>query len=169
MSRPLDDFRRSYLFAFRRYVENPSETLLRAAYELGREAVAGRLSVLELAEVHHDAMLSALGDRPKAAPEDIVGSAREFLLESLSSFEMMERAAADVRHAAATERRQAAIVRRLSDLLTDASVAESQSSLHEVLRLVAEQARELLAADCCTIRLTSPHLPAAVESAADDA
>ena len=44
------------------YLRDPSERSLRVAYELGREAVSRQLSVLDLAVVHQEALLSALAE-----------------------------------------------------------------------------------------------------------
>jgi hypothetical protein len=49
MSADLDAFRSGYLAAFRSYLAGGGETGLELAYELGREAVADDLSLLELA------------------------------------------------------------------------------------------------------------------------
>jgi GAF domain-containing protein len=53
------------------------------------------------------------------------------------------------------ERRHATIVRHLSTFLADASLAlDASESLHEMLQLVAEHARELTGAERCAVRLT---------------
>ena len=121
------------------------------AYELGREAVGRRLSVLDLAVAHQEALLSALA--AASSPEEsqgVAGAAGDFFLESLSSFEMVQRGFAEARRTARLERRQNEMSRRLSAFLADASLAlDASDSLEEMLRLVAEQARELVGADCC--------------------
>ena len=77
-------------------------------------------------------------------------AAGDFFLESLSSFEMVQRGFREAREAARLERRQTEMSRQLSSFLADASLAlDASDSLEEMLRLVAEQARELVGADCC--------------------
>jgi Phosphoserine phosphatase RsbU, N-terminal domain len=144
-------FLAEYLHALRNYLREPSEAALRAAYELGRDAVQRELTLLDLALAHHDALAGEL--RSKHGPdghEQLVRAAGEFFLESISAFDMVQRGFREARDAALLERRHAQMLRRLSDFLTDASLAlDASDSLAEMLRLVAEQARELIPADCC--------------------
>lgn len=144
-------FRTAYASALSDYLLDPTETSLRAAYELGREAVRRQLSVLDLAVAHQEALLSALaGARGAAGVQQVAGRAGDFFLESLSSFEMVQRGFKEAREAFLLERRQTELSRQLSTFLADASLAlEASDSLEEMLRLVAEQARELVGADCC--------------------
>ena len=161
-------FRVAYRSAFFEYLLDPGETTLRVAYELGREAVTRQLSVLDLAVAHQEAILSAFTGG-SLAPEDaqrVTEAAGDFFLESLATFEMVQRGLGEAREAALVERRQTELSRRLSSFLADASLAlDSSESLEEVLRLVAEQARELVGADCCIATLTLDGLPRAVEAA----
>ena len=77
-------------------------------------------------------------------------AAGDFFLESLSTFEMVQRGLGEARDAALLERRQTEMSRQLSSFLADASlVLDASDSLEEMLRLVAEQARELVDAGCC--------------------
>ena len=63
---------------------------------------------------------------------------------------MVQRGFGEAREAARLERRQTELSRQLSTFLADASLAlDASDSLEEMLRLVAEQARELVGADCC--------------------
>ena len=54
--------------ALTEYLRDPSERSLRVAYELGREAVSRQLSMLDLAVVQQEALLSALADA--SGPEE---------------------------------------------------------------------------------------------------
>jgi Phosphoserine phosphatase RsbU, N-terminal domain/GAF domain len=139
--------RYEYATAFEAYLAEPSESALRAAYELGRDAVARELSVLDLAAVHHDAVQAALAHADAAQVADAGG---QFFLESLSAFEMLQRGFREAQDAARAEQRQAAALRQLSSFLGDASLTlEEAGSIEEMLQLVAEQARDLIGADCC--------------------
>jgi transcriptional regulator with GAF, ATPase, and Fis domain len=144
-------FRTAYGSALAGHLADRSEGGLRAAYELGRDAVERRLSVLDLAAVHHDGLVAAL--RGSSDPEEIEAitrAAADFFLESLSAFEMIQRGFSEAQEAARVERRHAEMLRQLSNLLADASLALGASdSLEEMLQLVAEQARELTGARYC--------------------
>ena len=161
-------FRAAYRSAFFEYLLDPGETTLRVAYELGREAVTRQLSVLDLAVAHQQAILSAFAER-SVSREDakhVTEAAGDFFLESLATFEMVQRGLGEAREAALVERRQTEMSRQLSSFLADASLAlDSSNSLEEMLRLVAEQARELVGAECCVATLTLDGLPRAVEAA----
>ena len=151
MSAQADEFRRAYASAFADYLADSAEPALRAAYELGRAAVAKELSVLDLAAIHHDVLLSTLAQCP-GAPEmqRVSAAAGDFFLESLSAFEMVQRGYREARETAMLETRQATILRQLSRFLADTSLAlHAGESLDEMLQLVAEQARELIGAECC--------------------
>jgi c-di-GMP phosphodiesterase len=77
---------REYAAALRDYVSGAGEAALTRAYELGRIAAGAGLGILDLAMMHHEALLhlpaSSGGDRPAIA------MAAQFLAESLSPFEM---------------------------------------------------------------------------------
>ena len=141
-------FRTAYAVALATYVREGGEEALHAAYELGRKAVALELSIVELARVHHSALESVItGTRPA---ESIVRVGGEFLAEVLSAFEVVRLGYEEAREAAAVQRRHASLVRRLSMLLADTSLAlDAQNAIAEILQLVAEGACELTAADGC--------------------
>ena len=151
-----DVFRRSYAFTLRRYLRHETEDLLHAAYELGREAVGRGLTVLDVAHAHHGALAAAVrdgGEREDASL--IIERAGALLLESLAAFEMVKRGYGEAQQAAADERRNARMLRHLSALLGDASLAAGEDrGLAEMLTIVVEQARELTAADRSRVSLT---------------
>jgi Phosphoserine phosphatase RsbU, N-terminal domain len=163
-------FRAAYASALAGYVEDPSERSLQAAYELGRDAVSRQLSVLDLAVTHQEALLSTLrGSAGPAEVEHAASAAGDFFLESLSSFEMVQRGFGEAREAARLERRQTELSRQLSTFLADASLAlDASGSLEEMLRLVAEQARELVSARCCVATVALHGQPRAAEAASFD-
>ncbi|MBV9416010.1 MAG: hypothetical protein JO363_13595, partial [Solirubrobacterales bacterium] len=152
----LRDFLERYREGFNAYLDDRDERNLNLAYELGRSAVAQELSVLDLASAHQDVLLARLRSDPDlAGQEDVVRAAGECFLEAVSAFEVVRRALQDARETALVERRLAAILRRLSHFLADASLAlDASESLDEMLQLVAEHARELTSADRCAVRLT---------------
>jgi len=147
-----DDLKERYRVAFLAYVKDRVEPALSAAYELGREAVSRQVSVLEVAAAHHHALAAALQDA--ADPEEAIEAAGDFLLESLSPFEMARRALRDACDSALLEKRQATILRRLSSFLADASLAtDGKGARDEILQLVAEHGREVTGAETCVVEL----------------
>jgi GAF domain-containing protein len=123
--------------------------------------------VLELADAHQQALMSVLLDASDAAEaQAIARAAGDFFLEGLSTFEMVQRGFAEARQAALLERRQTRLSRQLSTFLADASLAlDASESLEEMLRLVAEQARELVGADCCVATVGAAGRPRTAEGA----
>ena len=160
-------FRAAYASALLDYLLEPSEASLRVAYELAREAVSRSFNVLELADAHQQALMSVLLDASDAAEaQAIARAAGDFFLEGLSTFEMVQRGFAEARQAALLERRQTRLSRQLSTFLADASLAlDASESLEEMLRLVAEQARELVGAECCMVTVAVGDGPRTAEGA----
>ena len=159
-------FRAAYASALADYLADPSESSLRIGYELGREAVSRRLSVLELAVAHQEAFVSVLvGASGSTETQQMTRAAGDFFLESLSSFEMVQLGFREAQEAARLERRQTEMSRQLSTFLADASLALEAFSLEEVLRLVAEQARELVDAECCVATVAAAGRPRVAEAA----
>jgi hypothetical protein len=160
-------FGAAYASALAQYLRAPSETSLHAAYELGRDAVGRHLSVLDLAVAHQEALQSALAEASEPADlQRVAHAAGDFFLEGLSTFEMVQRGFREAREAAWLERRQTELSRQLSSFLADASLAlGAEDSLQEMLRLVAELARELVDADCCVATVTAEGQPRAAEAA----
>jgi ANTAR domain/Phosphoserine phosphatase RsbU, N-terminal domain len=90
-------FRRDYAPAFLQYLSDRGESGRRAAYELGRRAIGERLSVLDLARIHHGTLLDVLKThRTPGELEHIAQAASEFLVEALAVFEMTQRGFAEL-------------------------------------------------------------------------
>src|SRR4051794_12073186 len=131
------EFSTAYASAVVAYLISGDEEPRRTAYELGREAIAAGLGLMDVADAHHDAILAALGAGVPA--HAATRAARDLFLETLSAYEMLRRGVGEAREDAERERRHAAIVRQLSSFLADASLAvSSDGSTHEILHLVAE-------------------------------
>jgi phosphoserine phosphatase RsbU-like protein/GAF domain-containing protein len=161
-------FRAAYGTGFQAFLADPSETALRTAYELGREAVTQQVGLLELAQTHHDVVLASLADIADTADaERITRAASDFLLEALSAYEMVRRAVAEAHEAVQSERRQAEMIRQLSSVLADTSLAvQTRSSIEEMLQLVAEQTHELVRASWCIAHAYAPPRPTALYAVA---
>jgi hypothetical protein len=85
-----DDLARSYRVAFLRYLDHQREAALASGYELGRSALAEGISVLEIAQLHHELLLEVLQD----GAEDLTRvstCASEFFLEVLATYDMAQR------------------------------------------------------------------------------
>ena len=149
------DFATSYAMAFHNHVLRPTEDTLRAAYEIGREAVGRGLSLLDVAQVHHEVLLSEIR-LGRVGAEHLTLTAGEFFLESLSAYEMVRRGFEEAREAALVQRSRVEMLQELSTFLADTSLAsDSTEPLKEVLQLIAEHARELTGAELCMVALTA--------------
>ena len=88
--RDLDDLTADYRVAFMRYLPRREEAALATAYDLGRRAYAGNVSLLELARIHHQILLEVLEDSPPEDVAAVAASASTFLLEVLATYEMAQ-------------------------------------------------------------------------------
>ena len=82
---------RNYRSALVGAVSHRSEVALHRAYELGREALVAGVSVLELAQVHHECLVALLRE---TAPDEVPATAvaaSEFFLEALATYDMAQR------------------------------------------------------------------------------
>jgi signal transduction histidine kinase len=85
---------REYAAALQQYLKHPGEAMLHRAYELGREALASGLGVLEIAALYEKTLAKVLaGARAAEESRRIVKAAATFFVESLAPFEMTHRAA----------------------------------------------------------------------------
>jgi GAF domain-containing protein len=140
-----------YSAAFTAYLTNRGEEALGAAYDIGREAVAAHLSVLDLAEAHHGALRTALaGDEPD---DSTLVAAADFLRESLSTFETVHRGYLEVQEVARLEHEYVDQLRALAD----ASVAINSSlTVEAILQLTADTARTIIRAGRATVAILAP-------------
>lgn len=150
------DFIQRYREVFATYLQERDEHALSRAYELGRSAVAQDRSALDLATAHREVVLDLLrSPSDPTGQEESIRAAGDFLIETMSAFEVLQRALQETRETALVERRHATILRHLSSFLADASLAfDASESLDELLQLVAEHARELTGAEQCSVQLT---------------
>jgi GAF domain-containing protein len=147
-----------YASAFAAYLRDRGEQGLGAAYDLGREAVAAHLSVLDLAEAHHAALRSVLESGGARPADTTLQAAEDFLRESLSTFESVHRGYTEVQEVARLEHEHVQQLRSLAD----ASVAiNSSMTVQEILQLTADAARGILAGDRATVAVvaSSSRLP----------
>ena len=84
----LERVRRNYRVAFLRYLSQQDEAALNAGYQIGRTAVTDGLSLLKLAEIHHQVLFEVLKDDPRQDLGGLASTAADFLIEVLASYEM---------------------------------------------------------------------------------
>jgi serine phosphatase RsbU (regulator of sigma subunit) len=153
----LAKFRTDYSRALKGYLDDPSESRLESAYELGRESFAQGLTILDIAASHHGALAEALGPNHSAqetkARADAAGT---FLLESLSTYEMTQRGLQEAQETARLEREHAEALSGLSDAAVAITTARNPT---ELVELVTKHARTLVGAARGHVLLTPPQDP----------
>jgi serine phosphatase RsbU (regulator of sigma subunit) len=77
-----------YRAALGHYLDTPDESGRSRAYELGHAAVEAGIGLLELAVIHSEAVGDLMAGRPEG---ETVTACMEFLVESLSTFDMAQR------------------------------------------------------------------------------
>jgi serine phosphatase RsbU (regulator of sigma subunit)/anti-sigma regulatory factor (Ser/Thr protein kinase) len=150
MSTDLETFHAGYAEAFRSYLDGGGETGLESAYELGREAVTGGLSLLELAGVHHDVLAGCIEKAPPSDVDRVAHAGRSFFVESLSTFEMTQRGFREAQETARLEQLHAARLRGLADA---ALTLNSTLSVDEMLERLGEIACGLVGAENPTVHV----------------
>ena len=89
MSAPLDRLTRNYAPAFLAFVRHPDELNRHKAYELGRDALADGISLLDLIRTHHTVFGQLLaGSSTRTELTEMVDAAASFLMEALAPYEM---------------------------------------------------------------------------------
>ena len=85
-------FEDEYASCLREYAADGGEAALGRAYELGRRALTEQKSLVELASLHHHAVLTLVrGAESERRREDFLRASAEFLAECLSPYEMAHR------------------------------------------------------------------------------
>ena len=133
------ELRARYHEAFHAWLAHRDERELGTAYALGREAVSAQLSVLDLAETHHEAAREAMAQEPDPARRtELLEAAGVFFGEALSTFEIAHRGYREVQEVARLEHEHVMQLRALAD----ASVRiNATMTTEEVLQLTVEAAR----------------------------
>lgn len=85
-------FEDEYASYLREYAADGGEAALGRAYELGRRALSEQKSLVELASLHHGAVLALVrAAKSERRREEVLRASAEFLAESLSPYEMAHR------------------------------------------------------------------------------
>src|SRR5229473_473457 len=91
-AKPHAGFEDEYRTSLREYAAGGGEPALGRAYELGRRALTEQRSLVEMASLHHQAVVALVCDAETGKRrEELLGSSAEFLAECLSPFEMEHR------------------------------------------------------------------------------
>ncbi len=86
------DFEDEYRSSLREYAEGGGEAALGRAYELGRCALTEQKSLVEIASLHHQAVLALVGvSANKKLRAELLRASGDFLAECLSPYEMAHR------------------------------------------------------------------------------
>jgi hypothetical protein len=144
-------FGERYREAFLTYLASGDEAHVASAYEMGREAVGRQLSLLELAEAHGRAVEHGVLAEPDPARRALLGQrAREFLRESLATFEIARRGYLEVQEVARLEHEHA---RQLQSVAEVSAALNASLPIADVLELVTAEARHVLGARFARARL----------------
>ena len=90
--KPEKSFEDQYRSALCEYAVRGGEAALRKAYELGRKAIDDGKSLMEIASLHHQALLLLVQEAEGAERHaSLLRAGADFLAESLSPYEMAHR------------------------------------------------------------------------------
>src|SRR5467141_2517380 len=91
-AKPQAGFEDEYRSSLREYAAGGGEPALGRAYELGRRALTEQKSLVEMASLHHQAVVALVCDAESGKRrEELLRSSAEFLAECLSPYEMAHR------------------------------------------------------------------------------
>jgi|SRR5579863_545029 len=149
VQRNLDEFESQYLGKLEGYLRDRGEDTLEDAYELGRQALAQGMGILDMAAIHQQAVLKIM-TRSGAPRKNVEAAERagEFFAQSAAPFEMTHRAFGEAN--ASLGRLNEALeaeTRRIAHALHDESgqlLAAVHMTLDEVARGLSPPVRERL-------------------------
>jgi len=118
------------------------EAALASAYEIGRQAHADGLGILDVIVLHHEATLGPLKEGNAVEPAALLRAASSLLIEALSPFEMSYRAVAEANTA----------LRRLNEVL--------EGEAKRIAHALHDQAASIIASATLELDLAAGDLPA---------
>lgn len=129
------------------------EKSLERAHELGRQALADNLSVLDISELHHRTISRLVREAPSGADAAAIWEAAlPFLLQSLAALDMATRGFVEAAERIKVEQAHVSHLHALAQSFVDASV---EVPVGERLLQLAKSGAQLLSADGATVRLGS--------------
>jgi serine phosphatase RsbU (regulator of sigma subunit) len=144
-------FRDLYTSTLQEDAAAPTEDALHLAYELGREAVAKGLSLLDLTHIHHQVLASRLESCERRDIRAVVETASQSFLQTLSAYEMIQRGFTEAQRELQSERKHAHQLRQLAD---SSLAVNSNLSVEDMLEAVTDHSRLIVGADCCIAGVT---------------
>jgi Phosphoserine phosphatase RsbU, N-terminal domain len=90
----LEALTRNYRITFLRYLPRHDEAALTQAYDLGRQAVAAGVSLLDILNIHHIVLAEILRETPDEGAETM-RTAAAFFAEVVAPYDMVQRAFLD--------------------------------------------------------------------------
>jgi signal transduction histidine kinase len=90
-AKPQEGFEDEYRSCLQEYAASRGEPALGRAYELGRRALTEQKSLVEMASLHHRAVMALVRNVEEKQREELVRASGEFLAECLSPYEMAHR------------------------------------------------------------------------------
>lgn len=132
MKDTLPELAEQYVSALQDYLAGGGEVVLQRAYELGRQALAGGLGVLEMAVLQHEALATVLQRTPTVEEgARIVKAAANVFAQSLSPFEMTHRGFREANAALkASEERYRELFENANDIVFTTDLAGNFTSLN---------------------------------------
>jgi signal transduction histidine kinase len=121
-------FTARYKNALTAYIRTRDELTLHKGYELGRRALAGNMSILDLASTHHKVLALLMCEAKHLDSNVYFELGERFLIECLSSFEMLQTG----------NRETNAALRRLNEIL--------ESEARRIAHVLHDESAQLLAA-----------------------
>jgi PAS domain S-box-containing protein len=150
-----------YTAALREYLFEGGETALHRAYELGRSALADGLGVLEVAAIHHQAMVEILGSTNDDVP-GALAAAGQFLAEGLSPFEMTHRGYREANAALqASEKRYRELFENANDVVFTTDLTGKFTSVNRTGENLSGYGRDELASMNFAALVAPEQLPVA--------
>jgi serine phosphatase RsbU (regulator of sigma subunit) len=148
----VESFASAYQAALQEHAGLHGDDGLALAYELGRRAVVERLSLLDLAGIHGDALAATLRSGDSEHGERVARRAADFLREALSTFEIALRGYAEMREVARIEHEH---VLQLQAIADTALALKASGDPLGILRVAAHRTREILGARAACASLSS--------------
>ena len=158
-----------YTAALKEYLNGGGEATLQRAYELGRTALADGLGVLEMAALHHQAMMRVLPPAGMSGPRrksgDLPGAiaaAAQFISESLSPFEMTHRGYRETNAALqASEKRYRELFENANDVVFTTDLKGELTSLNRAGEKLTGYQRDEVSSTKFAALVAPEHLPIA--------
>jgi two-component system, NarL family, sensor histidine kinase UhpB len=159
MNEPSPELLSRYTAALKEYLREGGEAALQHAYELGRSALTDGLGILEMATVHHHALVRILG----AADGDLraaMEGAGQFLAESLSPFEMTHRGYREANAALeASEKRYRELFENANDVVFTTNLTGEFTSVNRAGENVTGYRRDEVSTMNIAALVAPEHLP----------